>query len=97
MLIQTSWPELTSKSTVFITVDKGLRDTIYSLELLGEDPVNDRVDITVVLNALNDALIELVGASMLADDKKVQFRLTSLNKVRVCREHLNLAINLMNY
>lgn len=97
MLIQTSWPELKSTSTVFITVEKSLRDTIDNLERLGEDPERNRVEIGPVLKALYRALKELDGASMLADDSKVQVRLQSLDKVEICREYLKLAVDLMNF
>jgi hypothetical protein len=96
LIVETSWPELKSESTVFKTVDKELRDTIYNLEILGEDPVDNRIDIEAVLNALNVAYIALVEASMFADETKVHVRIEGLHKIRECRGHLRVAVGLMN-
>lgn len=96
-LMKKSWLELKNTSPEFTTVDSQLRDTILALENLGEDPKENRVDISAVLGALNDALEELYGVAVLADMARTVDRLKAFNKIRQCRKYLNHAANLMKF
>jgi hypothetical protein len=95
ILIKTDWRNLKGDSKEIATVEFQLRDTILNLERLDGDPEGFEIDLDAILEALNNALEELIWAANLADEAKVNIRSQASRKIIECRKQLRLAIGLM--
>ncbi len=89
--------EFKSSSPVYLEVNNLLSDIIINLEDLGEDPVDDRADIHAILKELNDAFDALDKAALLADQSQIEHHLEAIDKIKICRAHLNQAVVLMSF
>ena len=94
-LLTESWLRFKSDSALINTIDKELRDITTNLEQLKKRGKEKNVDIEAVLNALYEAYTSLTQALMLSDETSVQERIKYPEKIKVCRDNLNVASGLM--
>lgn len=96
MLLEEDWYDFNNTSTLLRTVRSGIRDTIKNIEILRKQGKEKSVDTDSILDALNNAHIALIQATIQLEANDIQERMKYPTIIKICRDNLNLASGLIS-
>lgn len=90
-MMEINWRRLKDPSDIFDLIDSQLRDVIKNLADLGDDPMEDRIDMTNVMSLLYRILVDWYAIADLSDlNDSARYE-----KIANCHQQMRLAIQLL--